>query len=240
MVFTPITDVAVVFEALEAWINQRPGLDPRDYGIETEGGRAAYRSEVRQIGKDRTRALKALDESRGLEPRPDLLADAFSGRLEWIPANTPVPHMGVTAQGKLNYTTGQYWPTEYRKAAAAVLESYISAWRQAEAASKPQMFTYHTIADVKAANQAIGAHFFDRSSMKFFKSRIESGLIGGKRFIMSEQGPDNVRRYSIREAQPDGTIDTIGEFQQFRTREAARECIAHDSDYLKAMAKGAV
>jgi hypothetical protein len=44
----------------------------------------------------------------------DLLAGfrGYGGRLEW------------TGKG-LQYTTGQYWPTEYRKAAAAVCASAL-------------------------------------------------------------------------------------------------------------------
>src|SRR6185369_8741057 len=86
MVTTPM-NVTDVFAALETWIRQRPGLDPRDYGCDTRDGRSAFQSEVRQIGKDRQRAMKALDDARGLTPaEPELLADAFrafSGRLEW-------------------------------------------------------------------------------------------------------------------------------------------------------------
>lgn len=234
-VSVPVLDVAAVFTAIETWIKQRPGLDPANYGLHPEQLRysgprerqdafRAYRAEIREIGKDRTRAMKALDEARNLLPaRPELLAEsfyrAFSGRLTWDGT-------------KLNYTTGQYWPTEYRKAAASVLEQYTAAWRQAYADEHPQTFTYRTIEDVIAANQSIGNHWFDRSTMRFFHTRVESGAVAihdengqptRARFITSEKGPDGVRRYSIREAQPDGTIDTIGEFGQYASRDAARK-----------------
>lgn len=244
LVSTPI-DASAVFAALETWIKQRPGLDTRNYydrafernergKLERSSGFKAYRQEVRDIGRDRTRALKALDEARSLEPvKPELLADAFraySGRLQWKAEPSEGERLdGITAAllglPRLEYCTGQYFPTEYRKAAAAVLEAYISAWRQWYASEHPQTYTYRTMDDVIAANRAIGNHWFDASTMRFFKTRIESGLVAGKRFITSEKGPDEVRRYTVREAQPDGTIDTVGEFQQYRTRDAARAAI---------------
>ena len=249
---TPAIDVNEVLAALETWIKQRPGVDPRDYGDGRDGFKS-YRAEVRAIGQDRKRALKALDEARGA-----ILADsfrAFSGRLEWVPAYIGTlellnPDLRFGAGSKiangapsvtpahLSYTTGQYWPTEYRKAAAAVLESYIASWRRKYAAEHPPTFTYRTIEDVKAANRAVGGHWFDADTMRFFHTRIESGLIACDwqaasdnvaatprkgRFITSErchEGDD--RRYTIREAQPDGSIETIGRFQQYSTRDEAR------------------
>ncbi len=234
MVSTPI-NVTEVFAALETWIKQRPKLDWRDYGCNTREGRAAYQSEIRSIGKDRQRAMKALDEARGLSPeKPELLADAFrafSGRLQWKVEmvqsrradNTMILQSHPEPVGRLEYCTGQYWPTEYRKAAASVLELYIATWRQAANADAPRTFAYHTMADVKAANQAIGNHWFDRSSMRFFNTRIESGLIGGRWFITSERFDDNApRKFTVRRADPDGSVDTEGDFQQYRTLDDAR------------------
>jgi hypothetical protein len=238
---TPV-NVDAVFTALEAWINRRPGLD---YGALTP-----YRAELRSIAADKKRALKALDEARGLEPaKPELLADAFtrafSGRLSWV---TTCEYCGLTPSesgygcdarpqqtkqtpvhsfvGSLDYCTGQYWPTEYRKAAASVLETYIATWRQSVASETNPTFVYQTIEDVKAANRSIGHHYFDRGTMRFFNSKIESGLIGGKYFITSERMELNMpKRYSVRMAAPDGTIDSIGEFQQYDSKEDAREAI---------------
>ena len=85
-----------------------------------------------------------------------------------------------------------------------------------------QSFVFTRLEDVIDANASVGGHWFERGTMKFFKTRIESRLIGGKRFISSECGPDNTRKYTIREAQPDGSIDTVGEFQQFATLAEAK------------------
>jgi hypothetical protein len=152
-----ISNVETILSALERFINQKPGLDPSNYyslhdSIQRQRqGIAAYRQELRAIGKDRKRAHKALAEARGLSPaRPELLIEsfkrAFSGRLEWheaefIPGYDETSKSDIqvkTKSERLEYTTGQYWPTEYRKAAAAVLEQYVSSWRQAEQAARPQ------------------------------------------------------------------------------------------------------
>lgn len=210
---TPVINVSEVFEALAKWINRKPGLEFANYGEMT-----SYRAELRSIAGDKKRAVKALDEARSLEPaRPGLLADAFtraySGRLSWVPA--PSNSIGVTTglvESHLEYTTGQYWPTEYRKAAATVLETYIRTWKQAETNEKPRTYIYHSMSDVMAANAAIGNCWFDRSTMRYFKTKIETGLIAGHRFITSERREGERRRYTIRDAAPDGSVNTVGEF----------------------------
>jgi hypothetical protein len=107
---------AATLAALDAFIRQRPGLDYRNYD------RASYAAEVRSIGRDLQDARALL---RAVELRPSITAaklrdafqSAFSGRLSW--------------DGKrLDYTTGQYWPTEYRAAACGALSSALWAyWR---------------------------------------------------------------------------------------------------------------
>lgn len=78
------------------------------------------------------------------------------------------------------------------------------------------------MADVKRANRGIDNHWFDSGTMLFFNCRIETKLADGRYFISSETGPDEIRRYTIREVEPDGAIDTVGEFQQYETLEDAR------------------
>lgn len=86
-------------------------------------------------------------------------------------------------------------------------------------------FIYKTMADVRAANHSIGNHWFEPDTMRFFKSKISDTLYDGRWFWTSEQGPDEVRRWSIREANPDGTISTVGEFQGYGTAAAAVRAI---------------
>lgn len=87
---------------------------------------------------------------------------------------------------------------------------------------------YMSMAGVRDANKRAGNHFFDRSAMRFFASRIESGLYGGRFFITSEQfqpssGPAAERRYTIREALATGEIRDVGEFQAHGSKEDARD-----------------
>ena len=103
--------------AIVAYAAQNPGLEYGNYasGWNDKEGRAAYFAESRQITKD---WHSVCDTVRGLYnvTEADILEasrGAFSGRLQ------------VTREGekiKIEYCTGQYWPTEYRKACAAVLK----------------------------------------------------------------------------------------------------------------------
>lgn len=105
------------------WINQKPGLDPRDYirDWRDENGRRAYRSDANCIARDRRRALQALYIFEALPFDEAALNEAlrysFMGRLS-------------LKDNRLHYCTGQYWPTEYRIAAAVVLENYNNAVRR--------------------------------------------------------------------------------------------------------------
>ncbi len=73
------------------------------------------------------------------------------------------------------------------------------------------MFT--TIEQVKAANAAAGQHWFEPDAMAFFRTRISERIYGGRYFVTSETpGNGAPRRYTVRSAEPDGTIATVGEF----------------------------
>jgi hypothetical protein len=162
---TTPTEAQTILEALRTFIRQRPGLEQGNYfspGSSRESFQnslRAYRAEIRSIGADKKRAELALAEAYALPSQNlELLKQAFtafSGRLEWTPAGTPTPGMGAgstTAHGHLSYTTGQYFPTEYRKAAASVLEGYVRAVKQAEAAANPQTHTFTSLDQVRAAD----------------------------------------------------------------------------------------
>ena len=112
------TEKSAILSALRNWISQRPGFDPRNYDS------AGYRSDCRRVAKQRRDALEMLrfvelSDSITGPALNSAFHDAFSGRLSWD---------GV----RLSYCPGQYWPTEYRAAAAAVLASAIWAWLRDE------------------------------------------------------------------------------------------------------------
>lgn len=122
-----------ILSALETWIKQRPGLEFGNYGDVS-----SYRAELRSITRDLHHARILLAyvwrrESITAENLKAAFKGAFSGRLSWREAG-PLKLEGMRAGtsgrniGRLEYCTGQYWPTEYRAAACAVLASAIWDW----------------------------------------------------------------------------------------------------------------
>jgi hypothetical protein len=84
---------------------------------------------------------------------------------------------------------------------------------------------FNNITEVKKANKEIGQHFFDRNTLAFFGSKVYPDLytVAGRQFFVTSE--DNFNRtekgYTIREAMPDGDIETISEFLQYATKEQA-------------------
>jgi len=98
---------------LRKFANQKPSLDFNNYG-----NRSAYQKESREITKDLHdfRELVYLASAR-IEDLNDKLTSYLEntgGRL-------------CLKDGELEYTTGQYFPTEYRPAANNVLRDVIFA-----------------------------------------------------------------------------------------------------------------
>ncbi len=84
-----------------------------------------------------------------------------------------------------------------------------------------------TISQLKQWNKSCGGHFFERGAMSFFKSKIYPRLVPCKSgqcvlFVTSEQGPDNVRKFSVREAKGCSIRTTAGAFQAYKTEADAR------------------
>lgn len=115
-----------ILTALSSWISQRPGLDFANYGDVP-----AYRADLRQITKDRHDAERllnfvALRESITAEMLLAAFPRGYSGRLSISEATNKRGEVSA----RLEYCTGQYWPTEYRKAACAVLAAAIWDWQR--------------------------------------------------------------------------------------------------------------
>lgn len=85
---------------------------------------------------------------------------------------------------------------------------------------------FATIGEIRAANKAAGQFFFSPDTMRFFDSRVESAVYGGRYFITSEQGPHGRRRYTIRHASPNGHIRTVGGFGAWESSASAQRDIA--------------
>ena len=85
--------------------------------------------------------------------------------------------------------------------------------------------TYDNLNAVMRANDEAGRHWFEADSMEFFKSRLESNLIDGRYFITSEHGPYGPRAFSVRMADEDAHIQTVGDFMAYETLEAAETAL---------------
>lgn len=113
----PDTLKANIIETLRVFIRSRPGLEAANYG-DTQ----TYRTELREITRDLKEAetlLKAVERSHGLTGKNliDAASLAFSGRLNIQPVEGD--------KVRIHYTTGQYYPTEYRRAVASVAASAL-------------------------------------------------------------------------------------------------------------------
>ena len=123
-----MTNKTIILDKLEQFVKQRPGLDFANYG--SNQGRvcadgtalAAYRSDTRYITKYYAPCLFLIDKARQdtalkSEQIAETAKQTFSGRLTW-----------EETRQEWNYTTGQYWPTEYRMAAWTLLKKLMGCY----------------------------------------------------------------------------------------------------------------
>ena len=93
-------------------------------------------------------------------------------------------------------------------------------------------YWFASMNEIRIQNAQAGQHWFDPASMRFFGCRVGSAVYGGRYFISSEQDTyvsstgqpgawGGQRRYTIRMAEADGSIETIGMFGQYETRAQA-------------------
>lgn len=216
---------------------QNPGLEYGNYG-----NWKAFSSERASITRDWKRLKKALywasvarvTDKDVIEAAPR----AFSGRLEWITteynaSKEPCPSCGAKphgyhlpecsggVSGHWAYTT-EYFPTEYRKAAATVLEYATRAVKQAR---EPVRGNPQTMAAVKHLNELNGGCWFDEGTMRFFGTKVESEVLHGRYFISSEQPPHGSRKFTVRSFDDHGAIDTVGEFCAYHNKADAIEAL---------------
>ena len=94
---------------------------------------------------------------------------------------------------------------------------------------------YETLEQVQQANRQAGRHWFSPDTLEFFESVMESEIIAGRFFITSEKPPHGPRMFSVREADEDGNIYTVGEFCSYATlydaEAAVAELVGDDDDY---------
>lgn len=88
-----------------------------------------------------------------------------------------------------------------------------------------------SIDDVIRVNEDAGQHFFDRSSMRFFRGRVLQDVYAGPAgvwFVTSEQyesstGQCAARMYTVRRLNEDGSIGGLGEFNTIGTAHRAKK-----------------
>ena len=219
------TDEQSAIAQLAAFAAQNSGIEPRNYYDPFDirngrreayfQGRRAFAQEVRSITADWKRFRHALIQAAidGVTDA-DVIREAphaYSGRLEWVSVDYLRRKHGLNTDYTpgWNYCTGQYFPTEYRKAAACLLET---AARLRRADRPAEMRSPVSIQDLKELNRKNGGCWFDQDSMRFFGTRICGGIRFGRFFITSEQPPHGSRRWSIRSFGKTGRIDTVGSF----------------------------
>ena len=112
--------------ALVDYAAANPGLDARDYGFDpadfgrysSPDWRAAYMTDSRMIMRQWQDVKRAARDCWLADVTDQDIIDAapraFSGRLE------------IDAAGNIDYCPGQYQPSEYRAAAAAVLRYVVT------------------------------------------------------------------------------------------------------------------
>ena len=105
-----------IIDALHQWIAQRPGLEFGNYG-----NVSSYRAEMRSITRDLQHARAMVNYVAWHDSiTAEMILDAAkSGRLSIVVKGDKV---------RIDYVTGQYWPTEYRRAVCALMSSVIWAW----------------------------------------------------------------------------------------------------------------
>lgn len=117
-----------ILAALYAFASQRPGLDFANYG-----DCRTYNAEARAIRKTLSEFRQLfrqvqLSDSITAENLIEAARSAFSGRLSFIQRGDSVA---------VDYCTGQYWPTEYRNAACAVLASALWHYKREHCMPEP-------------------------------------------------------------------------------------------------------
>ena len=87
---------------------------------------------------------------------------------------------------------------------------------------------FHNINEIRRANRRHGGHWFEPETLRFFRSRVLPTVYGGRYFVTSEArgfGGERRRGYTVREAENDGEIGTVGRFLQHATRADAIRAI---------------
>lgn len=87
---------------------------------------------------------------------------------------------------------------------------------------------FKTMTEIKKANKKAGSHWFEKATMDFFGTIIEEKILFGKYFFTQDRVSSACNyRYSIRRANKNGSIDTIGQFHKYFTMADAEKALSH-------------
>lgn len=141
-----------VVDLLREFINQDPDLEPANYA-----GEADYQSDLRKIEKDQACAnilleLVARTDTIDVKALDNAMNSTFSGRLQLVRS------AGRRGRWELEYTTGQYYPTEYCAAACACLAQALYLDEREKDATYTREKHYHWAKRVLGERNA--AHWF--------------------------------------------------------------------------------
>ena len=86
--------------------------------------------------------------------------------------------------------------------------------------------TIMTIDTIKSSNVAAGFHWFDKDTMRFFRTTVYPEVFegpGGVFFVTRETNPQGITRYSLRTFQPEtGDVSTaVNGFFAYSTKRQA-------------------
>jgi hypothetical protein len=135
-----------------------------------------------------------------------------------------------------SYCAGQYFPTEYRKAAVKVLEAATRRVRQARPPETAERIT--SVAQLRDLNERNGGCWFSRSTMRFHGTTIQSGIIHGEYFLtLDKRGFDESAGYgyTVRTFNSEGDVRTSAlgnRSQQVGSFDSKREALDALSEHL--------
>jgi hypothetical protein len=258
----------VAFATQRSGIDRNNYYSPWDSGQSLREGQRAFKEEQQSIRADLKRFRVALSTAiaEGVTDA-DLIAEApqaFSGRLEWIEGRAvcgctyspPVSNhswashyegkthetcgrpyrLEATSGGGWSYCAGQYFPTEYRKAAATLLEYATRRVRQARPPETVERIT--TVAQLRDLNESNGGCWFSRGTMRFHRTKIQSGIIRGEYFItLDKRGFDDSAGYgyTVRAFNSEGDVRTSAlgsRGQQVGSFDSKREALDALTEHL--------
>ena len=120
--------------------------------------------------------------------------------------------------------------TETNKAKAGGIKTMSNLIKKIKKNKATNYFwPYYSIEGIKAAHETVArGFFFSPEAMRFFSSRIISGVYGYRYFITSERDRsgivwDGQRRYTVRECDYDGNINKVSELGEFATLYQAKK-----------------